>query len=433
MRHRMSTGQTRKRLAIAAVMLAPTVAAVLGGGTAAFAATTGSLGEPPLSELAPLIANGSNPVDAFAAGVTARASRASSYGGIAAVNHGQDLNVYLAGTPDATLESQILGTAPADHVHLVQTSHTQTQLLDLRTRVLGEASTLEGRGINLTSWGPDVWTGLERVQVQNLTPATAATLDTLFGASNISLVSSTASTGGIASGTRVVDTKPFDGGDFIQGADQYAAGYVDNCTSGFGAHAGNSYYLLGAQHCYASGTAITQNSSYITTSGTSIGTVATVDDNYAGLDALEISTPNTPLYPTAGEPGSSPAILTAGSTSPQTADVSGAETSPAGYQVCEDGAYEGEICGLVVQSTGSCINLTESVTPSVIRYACDEDYATNPSGGIANGEGDSGSGVFRFNGALLEATGIDSASGTGIACQAYTTNGRQCFSDIFYT
>ncbi len=432
---RLSRGQAwGRRLAAAAVLVLPAAALAGSAGTPALAAVPmTSLGEPPLSQLTPLASDGSNPVDAFAPAVMARAAMdfLAVYGGVAAVNHGQDLNVYLVGVPSAAVAAAIRGDAPTSRVHFVDTPHSLAQLMALRDRVRDDVPVLAKDGIDITSWGPDVWTGKEQVTVYNLTSPVSATLTDRYGVDIVELVNSTRPTAGLASGTRTADTRPFNAGDFIQGDDPYQAGYVDNCTSGFGAHSGNNYYLLGAQHCYNSGTAITQDSSYAVASGTPIGTVAQVDDNYGGLDALSIATPNDPLYPTVGSPGSSPAIFTAGSLSPQTADVSGVVTSPPGYQVCEDGAYEGEICGLVVQTTNTCINITEA--PGVVRYACGEDYAVNPSGGIANGQGDSGSGLFRFDGALLEATGIDSAGSNQIPCQAYTGNGRECFSDVYFT
>jgi hypothetical protein len=134
------------------------------------------------------------------------------------------------------------------------------------------------------------------------------------------------------------------------------------------------------------------------------------------------------------ETKSSPAAFTGTINHQEVVDDSGPIGSGDGDQVCEDGAFEDEICGLVINAVDQCITIGESPPPTT-RTVCDEDHAYNPSGKIANGQGDSGSGVIRFNGALADAAGIDSASSTPdeVACVNYPKiTPRMCFSDIWY-
>lgn len=59
----------------------------------------------------------------------------------------------------------------------------------LHARVTEAQPQLEAQGIHLVEWGADPRTGRERILVQNLTPAKAATLEGAFGADDIILTS----------------------------------------------------------------------------------------------------------------------------------------------------------------------------------------------------------------------------------------------------
>ncbi len=192
------------------------------------------------------------------------------------------------------------------------------------------------------------------------------------------------------------------------------------CTTSSGTR-----YLLSAAHCWVTGTGIKNYSyslagaGYYGGSKRTIGTVTNRDSAQRGLDVELIKA------------DSSPAAFTGTINHQQVVNDSGSIGSYDGDQVCQDGAFEDETCGLVIDQVNQCISFTE-IPPPATRTACEEDHAYNPSGKIANGEGDSGSGVIRFSGAA----GIDSASSGGqLACVNYpkiTHPRRKCYSDIWY-
>jgi hypothetical protein len=114
--------------------------------------------------------------------------------------------------------------------------------------------------------------------------------------------------------------------------------------------------------------------------------------------------------------------------------VSGTTTSPDGDQVCNDSAYDGESCDLVIDNNNNCITIDEAPLTPTVRTVCHEVYAVKPSHAIANGEGDSRGPVFRFKGSELFATGIDSAANpsTQIPCKVNVDHWK-CFYSLYYT
>lgn len=135
--------------------------------------------------------------------------------------------------------------------------------------------------------------------------------------------------------------------------------------------------------------------------------------------------------------GSSKLVFAGRSTSNVRDAVSGTAGSRFGMQVCQDGAFEGRICGLVVKSKHTmCI--TEGLASRRTVRVCKVLEADKIRGGIASGEGDSGGPVFRFMGSRLYATGIVTAgSKSGERdCPTYQVKGlpkRKCASKLFYT
>jgi hypothetical protein len=137
---------------------------------------------------------------------------------------------------------------------------------------------------------------------------------------------------------------------------------------------------------------------------------------------------------------------------PNVSDVSGTASSPAGDQVCDSGAFEGEVCDIVIQKTTpmpECI--TESADSRVFTVGpdahsdtvktftvCDILEAKQAKGQFAVGNGDSGGPVFRFNGSKLYATGIITAEPSAGAVKCPTEqypdlSTRFCSATVFYT
>jgi len=320
-----------------------------------------------------------------------------------------------------SVEDAIVGSGPRSEFSFVRVDHSRLWLLGLEGRIAHDQPALVAAGIHLTMWGPDVATGRELLDVVDLTPQATRYLDARYGSESLVLHSIGPHAYPIEAASRGYDTPPWNGGDFITDVT------TGDCSSGFGVTAGSGeQYLITAGHCYPVGDsilngAITQEyGSFLTMGDISSSTFG------SGLDAELLDT---------GALGSSQAIFTGGSTNPQEADPSGTATSIAGNQVCQDGAFEGEICGLVIQNSSSmCINESES-SGGPTTTACNIFQANNPSGGIAVGQGDSGGPVISFGGSLLYANGIVTALGGNVTqCPTWQVQpGRECGSQLFYT
>jgi hypothetical protein len=268
--------------------------------------------------------------------------------------------------------------------------------------------------------------------IQNLTPAKTAIVRHLFGPNNVALYSTPRSYTATAVG-RANDTPPWNGGDFLLDTPSFTG----ECTSGFGAHKGSTSYMITAGHCFPVGTSA--NPEYAvngapSTNGPAYYEVGVVQTRGSftkpnGIDAE--------LLNASGAGNASSAIYTGSSSAPQVATVRGTLSSPLNTQVCDSGAFEGEICGLVIKSGSECI--TESEGPSGPNYTvCNIYEADNTKGGIAVGNGDSGGPVFRFSGSSLYAVGdISAQSGTTVKCPTNQYPGvlstRYCGSKLFYT
>jgi hypothetical protein len=355
------------------------------------------------------------------------------YDGEVMTDNGAKVTVYLTRLDHSAEAAMTAGIEPGV-VEFALAPRPLTYLNQLHQQVSSQQVSLKQDGINVVTWGPDFITGRENVTVQNLTPAKEAALDKLFGGTNLTFNNTTQSYTAIAVQGRADDTIPWNGGDFdieLNTSDEVTG----LCTTGYGAHSGSTEYLLTAGHCASVGQLAANGGPAIaddTTAtemgeNTSIGSFTKPD----GIDAGLINTTD--------DGGSSIAVYTGSSTATQVDDVSGSLSSPAGDQVCSDGAFEGEICDLVIQKSSpmpECI--TESESSSGPTYTvCDIYEAVNPSGGIAVGNGDSGGPVFRFSGSELEATGIITAQATATekVCptQYAGLSTRYCSPDLFYT
>jgi hypothetical protein len=361
------------------------------------------------------------------------------YAGEVLVDHGFRVVVYLT-RPTAAAETAITAGVQPGVVRFARAPRSLAFLNRLHKRVTAEAPKLARRGIDLVTWGPDFITGHENITVQHLTTAKKAVLDSLFGTANLTLSTTTSNVAGIAV-NRAHDSPPWNGGDYI--INDPATGI---CTSGFGAHSGSAEYLITAGHCFGVNELIVNGSPKLTGVYTGVGNLTT-RGSYGKKNGIDAEMLKTNL-----DGGSSKAIYTGSSMKPTISDVSGTASSPAGDQVCDSGAFEGEVCDIVIKKTTpmpECIK--ESEGPKTFRdrprdyseiskiiTVCDIFEAKQASGKLAVGNGDSGGPVFRFNGSKLYATGIITAMpGTGtVKCpteQYPNLSTRFCSPTLFYT
>ncbi len=276
--------------------------------------------------------------------------------------------------------------------------------------------TLENAGITMSIWHPELSTGREYIGVVNLTSDQLTFIQQLFGA-NIVDVQSLSSDQAPVVTSRTYDTAPWDAGDNLH---DNSTG--QDCSAGFGVNVNGQKELLTAAHCFASGDVITNSLSGVGSQSV-IGTVNQRDTSWTGTD--------TELIPTSA----SNSIQIGAIGAPVTAYVNGWSTNPAGYQVCESGAFSGNICGLTIASDtiygdpGTCLTVTLDGGP---RIECHLIHANAPAGLIANQAGNSGGPVYRYMGSFLAGVGIISAStpSNTVPCVANVTT---CYNDLYYT
>jgi DNA-binding beta-propeller fold protein YncE len=270
----------------------------------------------------------------------------------------------------------------------------------VQAEVTRHAAALAARGIRVVSWFPGInGDGLDHIGVTGLTRAGTRVLDRLFGAGNIALADIPRHGAPVPESSRRSDVAPWNGGDFL---------YNDEggCTAGVGITFRKHRYMITAAHCFTRGSKV-----YNGDGGKLMGTVASRDQRHGGDDTELIATkPSNVLWTGAtDDPAARPLI--------------GAEGSPDGAIVCNEGAYSGELCSTVVSDDPGCIDLEK-------RVACGIDESS--SSGIASEQGDSGGPVVRYTGAgNPEVTGIVNAGNApSVPCADKVV---KCSRILFYT
>jgi hypothetical protein len=204
--------------------------------------------------------------------------------------------------------------------------------------------------------------------------------------------------------------------------------------------------MITAGHCFGVKELIVNGSPKLTGIYTGVGTLMT-RGSFGKKNGIDGEMINTTL-----NGGSNKAIYTGSSKKPKISDVSGTRDSPAGDQVCDSGAFEGEVCDIVIKKTKpmpECIEESDSSetfrdgpksysAASKVITVCDIFEAKQASGQLAVGNGDSGGPVFRFRGSKLYATGIITAAPASgeVKCpteQYPDLSTRYCSSTVFYT
>ncbi|QQE79552.1 S1 family peptidase [Alicyclobacillus sp. SO9] len=331
------------------------------------------------------------------------------YGGVVLTNNGKHINVYLTKL-SKNAEKAIRHGAKSKLFTFIKTPHSKKQLLQIHHTVSQNAKTLFSKGIHLVSNGPDIKTGKEEINVANLTPSQKKYILKKFGKSNVEVNSVGTSSIPHLTASRSSDSAPWNGGDFITDDS------TGDCTDGFGVHTTTQAFLLTAGHCYSTGTSVYNGA--MTLGLGSFSYMGSVSGNGTSneIDSALISASG----------GSSKLIWSGSSSNPVRDAVSGTSSVVVGDQVCQSGAFDGELCGLVVQ------NADMTIYPDNGKYTFTHEVeASNTSGGIANGAGDSGGPVFRWIGSYLYAVGTVSAGSGSTTCTNYPNN-RQCYTNLYY-
>jgi V8-like Glu-specific endopeptidase len=338
----------------------------------------------------------------------------SAFGGLAVINNGTQIAVYLT-TPTAAIKGAFQAVAPAGSVVFRSTPRSARALAALTQTLENQWSTLRAHGINLVDFGPNILIGKVDIGIENLTDAQRKFMNGRFGAGALNIYNVTPAEVAArhADTTRIDDTAPYNGGDAIE---HETSTTKSGCTSGFGIRISGNARLVTAGHCFNVGwNVINERCTSFTDCSGSRAAMGDVTQNGLGdnrcncngqdLDSLVFTGCNGH-----GTCGGSDLIFTGDLGNPQIAVVSGKGSWNVGDQVCVSGAYGGEKCGFQVQSVDHCYNIGSY-------YLCHITQTYQPNANTV--DGDSGAPVFRFSGSLLEMVGTHTGIG-GAHIQYFT-------------
>lgn len=367
--------------------------------------TTSSSSTPVMNQAAPI----GDSIQAYAA-----SHLSGIYGGIVATQNATHIDVYLT-TLDSQTESHMLASLgiPASDVTFILTPTTIMQQDALHKTVIADSQAIRASGVDLVGWGPVTQTGEEQLRVVNPTASQIASLQQKFGP-HIEIVNVSASSEPITT-DRQNDSAPWNGGDFISNGSS-------DCTSGIPVNnPNNTYYIITASHCFSLNQSIYNESATIPLgTGNYMGVVSNVAGGTGGLDAELVNMSSSNLLYT----GPTATLGTSRSA------ISGSESTPTGYQICDDGAFEGEYCSATVVLTNQCQYFDNGVYDF-----CGLSESTSSNSQFV-GQGDSGGPVFLFSGTSLLVTGTITGEGGGTSATCgnwYPQTTRSCNSTMWFT
>jgi Trypsin len=264
--------------------------------------------------------------------------------------------------------------------------------------------------------------------------AAASRLDAAYGRSWIHVVRDSRPSTFLS--FRYNDTAPWNGGDFIY---NNSGSSGEDCTSGIPVHSiiTGTEYMLTAAHCFwalphngvgaavLNGYVENNGSIYPSSSATLIGDVGTENNLSAGKTSLDVA-----LIPVS----TSTVDFDAPWNSQGRAIQIGPATNAAGDQVCTSGAFDGQVCGLTVQST----DMTKCGDDGWGRFCVSHlaEATSSEPATVAAGKGDSGGPVFSYSRSNILANGmIEQGDGAFANCTSNppdAPSGRICTDGIDY-
>jgi hypothetical protein len=418
-----------------------------------------SLGLIPPGHLAPRALAATAPSTGSSTGLTpadqpalnAAASAASAVAGAryfsyVTVNTGRNIvDVYLDHAPHSVI-SRLQAMHPGRYIFHNSAAHPESAVLKLEAAIGAKALSWAAAGVRLgylkpTRDGyleigvrPDAAAGAHSEAVA----AAASRLDAAYGRNWIHVVRDSSPSPLLS--FRYNDTASWNGGDFIY---NNSGSVGQDCTSGIPVHSitTGTEYMLTAAHCFwhdnngvgsnGDGTDVfngyVQNGGSIFpgSSATLIGHV-TMDSNVsAGITSLDVALIQV---------STSTVDFDAPWNSQGRAVQIGPATNYAGDQVCTSGAFDGQVCGLTVQSTDMMKPGNDGWGTFWVKNLA-EATSSEPAT-VAAGAGDSGGPVYSYNGSNIIANGmIDHGDGAFVNCTSNppdAPSGRICTDGVDY-
>jgi hypothetical protein len=363
-----------------------------------------------------------------AAADDARAIAGDAYYSNAVVdNQANTVTVYLAHAPQAVID-RLIAAQPSTYVIDNTAAFSEAMVLKLEDAIGGRIPAWAAAGVRIRSLRPTLDGHLE-VGVDSSVADAASRLGAQYGRA-LRVVQDTEPT--YLTAWRYNDTSPWNGGDFIY---HLANGQWSDCSSGIPVHDASSgtHYMLTASHCFwdfgGVGTSVRNgyvrsdtNAVYSGSSTTLIGSVTKNSNLTAGSTTVDVALIRA---------STSTLDFVAAWNSQGYGIQIGRAANHIGDQVCQSGAFDGQVCGGIVIRA-----LNQTVCPTGESF-CVKNLvraSNSTSGTVALGQGDSGGPVYSYTGSRLLARGMtDIGSGT-VSCTSVPpgTSGRLCFHTLYF-
>jgi len=410
-------------LALAVTLAPATIVINTGPAVASIASTDGAVSDTPANQ--PLL-------DALAD--QAEATAGDALGGVAVDLARNQVDVYLVPGPRAaSAKAELLKLHPGYYVFHTA-AHSRTAVLAAAQIIAGNLRELGSASIQVASVEVTLDGHLSLGVLQGDLWEAGSLADQLVGP-GLTTVHRVDHSLQLTS-YRYNDSAPWNGGDGIGVGTNAAYGY---CSTGIPVHntSSGARFLLTAAHCFEGsagvGTPIYNMIKGVASSNKDMGSL------YASDESISYTTLGNPTLDSAlvaPNGGSSRLDFDCAWNCSGTATQVDAATNHIGDQVCSSGAYEGQICGIVLTNYYAtlCLYPTGASMPSMCSADTWEGQRNDHA--VIVGEGDSGGPVYSWSGSGLLARGmIDSQNWFG-ACPSssadYTDSKRTCGRIMYF-
>lgn len=376
------------------------------------------------------------------------------FGGVFLTDKASHIDVYVTKLNEGTQQALLRRVdIPVDEVTFRLTTTTESELNELHAAVTAANDQVSKAGVRMSSWYADVRSGHEVIRLIEPTPDHVALIRKRFGPKvEVQAIPLSAAPRVAA---RENDSSPWNGGDFTTTI--LDSGYVNDCTTGIPVHnPGGAEYILTAAHCSVdprtgsngAGNASTGSEVHNYANGLAMGTFNQIGFiSNSGLSYLGYQPYGAGSYPTfqgldaalISTADSSSLVYTGSSRTPSRSVMSGPIGGPAGAQVCADGAYEGQHCGMVISANSGANFLYFGESNAGAQYVMRANHVmtATSSDSQAVGSGDSGGPVLRYTSSGMYVTGTITGFDSDGRCTNYSVWSppypRDCGSTFYYT
>jgi hypothetical protein len=389
-------------------------------------ATAGASHDPFAASPQPAALTPANQPALDAAADEARAIAGPFYSNAVVDDAANTVTLYLAHAPQNVVD-QLTATHPSIYVIRNTAAFSEATVLKLEDALGARIPAWTAAGVRIGYLRPTLDGRLE-VGVNSNVGDAASRLGAQYGDA-VRVVADTEPTHLTA--WRYNDSSPWNGGDFIYHF--VNSGSWSDCSSGIPVHdaSNGTHYMLTASHCFwdfgGVGTSVRNgyvrldtNAVYSGSSTTLIGSVTKNSNLNPGSTTLDVALIKT---------STSTLDFVAAWNSQGYGIQVGRATNHVGDQVCQSGAFDGQICGGIVIRA---LNLTECPGDFCVNHLVQANNST--SGTVAVGAGDSGGPVYSYTGSNLLARGMTDQGSGSVSCTSVPTGtaGRACYHTLYF-